>query len=342
MEKIVKRIERICTEKYIPFYAIFELTYRCNLYCRHCYAPKDQNGELSFGEIEPILDQLVKMGTFNLIFTGGEILTRKDFFDIAIASRSKGFFLILMTNGTLITANIADQIANLKPMGVEISLYGACAETHDFVTTVPGSFDCAVNAIRLLVDRGVSVVTKTVLMNSNFNERKEIEDLSNSLGAIPNINAGIIPRRDGSLLPLKHDLSFEDMENCFPEEIVSANFKQSADPAKRIPCKAGKAVCCISPEGDVSPCLLMPANLGSLREQTMAEIWYQQGNEFLNRLRTPEAYKSSPCANCDLLKFCVRCPGIAYIETGDPFEKSPNACHYAEWRHQIYSESNKA
>jgi radical SAM protein with 4Fe4S-binding SPASM domain len=171
-------------------------------------------------------------------------------------------------------------------------------------------------------------------MNSNVKEYKEIESLSKSLGAVPNINVGIIPRKDGSLLPLRHDLSFENVEAYFTEKGESTNSPKvdDVDPLKRLLCKAGKAVCSISPEGEVSPCLLMPIKLGSLREKTMFDIWYQQGNELLDKVRTPTAYDSSPCLNCNLLPFCVRCPGVAYLETGDAFGRSPTACRYAKWR----------
>jgi radical SAM protein with 4Fe4S-binding SPASM domain len=334
-ETIKNWLERTCTEKRIPLYAIFELTYKCNLRCRHCYTPKDFNNELSLGEIKAILDQLVKMGTFNLVFTGGEILAREDFLQIASAAKAKGFLLVLMTNGTLINRDNADKIGNLKPIGVEISLYGANERTHDFITRTPGSFKQVVDAIKLLVAQEIRVITKTVIMNSNVKERKDIEDLSIKLGAIPSINVGIIPRKDGSLLPLKHDLSFEDSQFYFTQE-TRYKPRNVKDPMKKLACKAGKAVCSISPVGDVSPCLLMPVNLGNLRDRTMAQIWHQEENEILNKIRSSEAYKSSICLNCESISFCMRCPGAAYLETGDPFGPSPSACRYAKLRRQAY------
>ncbi len=100
------KLESICKQKNIPLYCYFELTYRCNLSCKHCYAPKIYGEELSLNEIDSILDQLLKIGTLQLLLTGGEILIREDFFDIAFLARSKGFILGLMTNGTLITKDI--------------------------------------------------------------------------------------------------------------------------------------------------------------------------------------------------------------------------------------------
>ena len=226
-KKLSEQLETICTEKCIPFKAFFELTYRCNLRCRHCYTPMYYDNELSLSEIESILDQLVHIGTFNLIFTGGEILVREDFFDITNIAKSKGFLLVLLTNGTLITNVIADKIARLKPIGVDISLYGACEETHDFVTKVTGSFERAVEGIKLLVERGIRVRTKTVLMSSNADEYKEIVNLSKNLGATSYINVGIVPRKDGSFLPLRHDLSFEDAKDFLIEKGKTTNFPDS-------------------------------------------------------------------------------------------------------------------
>jgi radical SAM protein with 4Fe4S-binding SPASM domain len=333
---IMKKLEKMCTEKCIPFYAAFELTYRCNLRCGHCYIAEDPGDELTFEEIEGIFDQLVKIGTFVLIFTGGEILVRDDFFDIARAARSRGFFLLLLTNGTLIHEGNVDEIADLKPMDVEISLYGARKETHDHVTKVNGSFDRAVKAIKLLVDKGVRAMTKTVLMDYNVTEYEEIKSLSESLGALPRINVGIVPRKDGSLLPMRHDVDFEGVRSYLSDLSEMAQEKTSPEPAldplERLRCGAGRSVCAISPYGDVSPCLLMPVKLGNVREQTVADIWYQKGNELLNGLRSPDTYESSPCLSCELLSTCTRCPGVAYMETGNPFGRSPSACKYASWR----------
>jgi radical SAM protein with 4Fe4S-binding SPASM domain len=132
---------------------------------------------------------------------------------------------------------------------------------------------------------------------------------------------------------MRHDPSFEDVVAYLIEKRDSVNStKVDVTPLQRLLCGAGKAVFSVSPEGEVSPCLLMPIKLGNLREKTMADIWYQKGHELLDKLRTPTSYNSSPCLNCNLLPFCVRCPGVAYLETGDLFSPAPSACRYAKWR----------
>jgi MoaA/NifB/PqqE/SkfB family radical SAM enzyme len=86
------RIVKKTQDRLIPFTVHWELTYHCNLQCPHCYVvPQNSREELSSREIAAILDHLKEKGTLHVIFSGGEILTRNDFFDIAHYARGKGF-----------------------------------------------------------------------------------------------------------------------------------------------------------------------------------------------------------------------------------------------------------
>jgi uncharacterized radical SAM superfamily Fe-S cluster-containing enzyme len=85
------RILKKTQDRLIPFMVHWELTYRCNLRCPHCYVvPQNSREELTSGEIAHILDVLKERGTLYVIFSGGEILTRKDFFEVAREARKKG------------------------------------------------------------------------------------------------------------------------------------------------------------------------------------------------------------------------------------------------------------
>ena len=77
-------------KKTIPLFALWELTYECNLRCRHCYVIKEpRKEELSCSEIKSVIDQLASLGCLYIVFTGGEVLTRLDFFEIAKYARKK-------------------------------------------------------------------------------------------------------------------------------------------------------------------------------------------------------------------------------------------------------------
>ena len=329
---LAEQVVKTCVEKCIPYAVQFELTSKCNLRCKHCFMTDDDAVELSSDEIKGIIDQLVEMGTFYLAFTGGEIFTRDDLFDIARYAKDKGFFLTFMTNATLIKPEHINEIEKLKPVKFEISLYGATAKTHDHVTDVNGSFNHTVAAIKALIKIGIEVTIKTPLMNLNINEADEIAAFVEDLGAVHRMNPGIAPSQDGSLAPLQYDISNEDMKIYLSGHDFDLSYLLDMDPLNRFSCKAGKAACCITPGGIVYPCVMMSLPIGNLREKSLKEIWHLKPTDELNRLRTLTSRDLTTCPTCDLSPYCVRCPGVVYLETGDLVGVSQSACKYALWR----------
>src|SRR3989304_10130510 len=133
----------------LPVSAIMELTYDCNLKCKHCYIVRSRRPVVSTREALNILDQLAEMGTLFLTFTGGEALQRADFFDIAEYARHRNFALRVFTNGTLINARTADKIKKISPLAVGISIYSHRAAVHDAFTRTRGSFEKSTKAIQM-------------------------------------------------------------------------------------------------------------------------------------------------------------------------------------------------
>lgn len=325
-----------CVGGNIPYAVQVELTSKCNLRCRHCFMVCGDGVELSAEEVMGVIDQLVDMGTFYLAFTGGEIFTREDLFDIARYAAGKGFFLTFMTNGTLITPENMGEIKTLKPVKFEISLYGATPETHDHITRVEGSFKRTIAAIKELVTQGIEVTVKTPLMNLNIRKAGDIKALCEQLGVHHHrMSPGIAPMKNGSSEPLQYDLSFEEMAMYVSAEDSDLSYltdKREKDPLHRFNCKAGKAACSISPTGIVYPCVMMPIAVGNLREKSFEEIWQTEPSSELERLRNLTTEDLPICSTCDLESFCIRCPGVVYLETGDIVGVSPSACRYAKWR----------
>ena len=136
---------------------IWNLTRRCNLTCKHCYAlsaDHDYPGELSFAEVCTVMDDLKLAGVPVLILSGGEPLLRPDLFEIASRAQAMGFYTALSTNGTLIDAAMATRIAQQNFDYVGISIDGL-RETHDRFRRLNGAFDASLAALRLLRERGV-------------------------------------------------------------------------------------------------------------------------------------------------------------------------------------------
>ena len=137
-----------------PLNMHLELTYRCNEQCVHCYCVVEHGKEaeaakreLTYEEIVRVLDQLAELGCLYVTFSGGEVLVRRDFFDIVEHARQRGFVYRVYTNGIGLTEERARRLAALEPLTVELSIFSADAAVHDAITRVPGSFDRLIAAV---------------------------------------------------------------------------------------------------------------------------------------------------------------------------------------------------
>ena len=194
----------------------WELTYRCNQRCSHCYLDVLEPGapvpeELSTQECLGIIDQIAAAGALNLTLSGGELLVRKDWLEIARYARSKRLLLRLFTNGILIRPKLAEQIAGLHPFAVEISLYGAQPEIHESITRLPHSWELTMRAFRLLHECGVRTVMKTPLMRENVGEIEALRGLAQEVGASFRYSYSITSKDLGALDPLKHRLTYQQL-----------------------------------------------------------------------------------------------------------------------------------
>src|SRR6202795_4439016 len=110
MNHLVEEMSAKALKLGIPLSVQLDLTYRCNERCVHCYLDHEDHGEMTTSEIRDLLDQLAEAGVFFLTLSGGEILMRKDFFEILEYARSKMFCVKLKTNGVLIGEKEARRI----------------------------------------------------------------------------------------------------------------------------------------------------------------------------------------------------------------------------------------
>ena len=84
-----------------PARVYFELTRRCNLACQTCFnnSHRPLADELTTSEIYAVLDELDRLGTFEIRLTGGEPTEHPDFREIIAYARARGFYISLGTNG---------------------------------------------------------------------------------------------------------------------------------------------------------------------------------------------------------------------------------------------------
>ncbi len=320
-------------DHFIPFQVTLEVTHRCNLSCQHCYVDVPSEGELSFTELKDILDQLAAAGSMYLLVTGGETLIRRDFFDIAFYAREQGFMVMFLTNGTLVTRDVAREISRLEPMFVGMSLHGATPGTHDGITGKQGSFALVMQAIEVLKRLGVRVSLQASLMDSNVGEAEAMKALAQRLGVYLQFGDELVPTRSGSLAPYQYEVGPTEFDYHSNQEPGKRDMTTSETNSV---CQAGRGICSISPAGDVFPCLLMPMKVGNLRQARFAEIWRGNPSPELTYLRSITWQDLSSCRECSLGKYCRKCMGVAFAETGELTKPPPSACRRAAIKSEFF------
>ncbi|MCL5774488.1 MAG: PqqD family peptide modification chaperone [Firmicutes bacterium] len=334
--ELLKKLTHDAEQLLIPLQVILELTYRCNLNCKHCYIENKIPNDLLKKEYFKLLDELAEMGTLEIVFTGGEPFLRKDFFHILEYARLLGFSCIIKTSGTLITEENIETLAELFPHEVHVSLYSMNPEEHDFITNTPGSFKKSKRIIELLAKRGIQVKISSALMKNTFHSAPLLLDFAGKVGARIIFDLILVPGREGSSTPLQLAAGDAELKEIFsnPEltsiimgddRYTSGNLelKTSWDTGDYM-CGAGVVVAAVSPEGNVSPCTGMGLKLGNIKETSFKKIWHDSEN--IKMLRGIKNIELKTCMKCFKKEFCTRCPGIALQEKGSLTEISPSSC----------------
>jgi radical SAM protein with 4Fe4S-binding SPASM domain len=358
MDRLIARTVR----KHRPLSVHFDLTYRCNERCVHCYLDHENHGELTTAECLAVLEEIAKAGTLFLTFSGGEIFLRPDLFEILAAARRLHFDVSLKSNALLITAERAARLRELGVRRVQISVYSEEPSVHDTITKVTGSLQRTLAAIPLLLAQGLQVKLACPLMKENLLAYRGVMALAEKLGVPYVLDLTITPMMDGSGGPLSHRASMAELLPVLQDPALHACHAQPASETERsvealapslgsavtsgldssayddLPCSAGHNSCYISPYGDVFPCVQLPQAAGNLRRERFANIWYHAPQ--LERLRAVRESQLPVCSHCEIRAYCERCPGLAWMEGGDMLGAYERACQLAEQKAKLAGVAN--
>jgi radical SAM protein with 4Fe4S-binding SPASM domain len=336
--------ERLAAER-IPLDVTLEITHRCPLECQHCYnnlPMSDRDAarrELTLAEYQKLLDELAAMGTFWLLFSGGEPFARKDFLDIYTYAKQKGFLITIFTNGTIITPAIADHLAKYPPFAIEITLYGRTKQVYEEMTQQPGSYERCLHGIDLLLARGLPLKLKTVPTSINKHEVFAMQKFAEDLGMEFKFDSLINPRIDCSQSPLGVRLN--------PAEVVAFDY---VDPARKAEyrrlldidlaagpppvsddlyfCGGGLRSCAVDPYGQMSICVISKRTEYNVVSGGFAQGW----NQALQATRTKKRTRPSKCTSCQIQSLCGMCPANGELEHDDPESPVHFLCQVAHLR----------
>src|SRR3989338_7634157 len=314
----------------MPVEAVFELTFRCVLKCKHCYTACNQYADQEMTAVEwcRLIDEAADLGTIELLITGGDPMLRGDVFKkVYTHAKKRGLWITVYTSGNLIHEKWAQFFAKNPPFLIEITLYGATEATYEKVTQVKGSFKRCMEGIEWLEKYKVPFKLKTVIPDINKNEVHACKKISISHGQKDfRIDAALHPKLNGSDIPLSHRLTPKEvLEFDMADEQRKKDFeKQFQRPLKaRLPeevrnfhCGAGQANFFCNPYGKLQVCTIVPGkeyqydwkNGGNLKE-----AFY----EFFPTITNTRPKRPQRCHPCNLWDVCDMCAGWAQTVHGD-------------------------
>lgn len=325
---------------------VWNCTQTCNLRCKHCYAGsecKRYQGELTTQEGMALLDDLAAFGCPVVLFSGGEPLTRPDVLELMHYAKYQGMRVVLSTNGTLITDQMAQSFAQVGLSYVGVSLDGMRA-THDAFRGVPGSFDAALAGLRRARKAGIKVGVRMTISKKNVDEIDAMFDLMEAEDINRACFYHLVYTGRGSAL-ISEDLDHTQTRRALRRimDRTRAWFERGAIPEiltvdnhadgpfvylellRENPARAkevlqllewnqgnstGAGVGCVSWDGEVYPDQFWRHfSLGNVRARPFSQIWSDtsrttEESELLFRLKDKRPFLKGRCRRCQWLSIC--------------------------------------
>jgi MoaA/NifB/PqqE/SkfB family radical SAM enzyme len=264
-----------------PQSVIINFNNRCNLNCKFCYEhdlqKKYGNVQLSYDELANFADQADELGYFDITIQGGELLIDvESLYKLVECLKTERFEISLVTNGYLMTQEIADHLAEIGVDVVGVSLSTLNAEEHDASRGVKGSHERALKALEYVEKAGMTVWPHAIFGHDNA-QSPELEEFLKRMDekgyltylnlAMPfgewNQNADVI-------------LTEEDVEKL---NYFRKNYRCNVDLWNQYDTKKEKNMGCsavnrlyLTPLGDVMPCPFIHMTLGNIKEQSLKDI----------------------------------------------------------------------
>lgn len=313
-----------------PKILYIHLTSKCNLKCPYCYNQEHRAELIQIGrspdspkistegcasDFLKIVDEAAELGFMEVKLTGGEALLNRDFLIIAERAKSHGIVVNLLTNGALVTENLAKEIVKHID-SISISVDSDKAEEHDAVRG-KGTHTKAINAITLLRAAGAKYIhVNAVVTPVNLESVGSFLDYATSelkaekiTTAGSSMNVEDPENRWGAVEYMlgkeQHHRLYEQSRDFYQKQGHSHEVSRWSLFRKQ--CGVGNGILSIDANGDVYPC------------QTLHRSEFQCGNAFKSGLRavleTSEIIQKSRNAAVDILPECKTCP-VRYVCAG--------------------------
>lgn len=321
-----------------------EITTECNLRCKTCYmsAPEEKLS-LTFEQFDTIMGKTRELVAFLkadgiwLTMTGGEPLVNADFYRIVESLPDYGVRgMALVTNGTLITPEVARRLEELHVTEVMVSLDGAVAETNDIIRG-KGTFKKAMEGIHALRSTDLFVGATLTLTKYNIAEIEAyvalcFEEGLNYAWVNPPVNTGRFPLFELAVeyrdhVELMKKVQYLDTKYFKYGFTVYYNvpYYSLTDPISpfvdlNTACPWGRSNLTLKTNGDVLPCLYSrDLRLGNVFTDSLVDLY---NHPVLVNFRNLSSLEE-PCKSCKYTWFCGGCRARTFYLTGDWMTRDP-------------------
>src|SRR5687768_9276976 len=347
-----------------PYVVSWNLTYRCNLACEHCYLDAggtplvhEENfadrSELGTEECFRVIDEIAAFAPECVtILTGGEPLLRRDILEIVQRAAERGLWVVVGTNGVRITENVARRLAESGARGLSLSLDALDPDRHDRFRKVRGAWQNTVEGAEILNRTGLPFIVQTTAGAHNLDELDAIADFAHDRLAAKVWNLYfLVPTGRGQFVsditPAQYDEVLGSLyriqakynrrmlvnAKCAPHYIKTvletAGVETGLSQIRTYSggaggCPAGTHYMGIRPNGDVTPCPYLPVFAGNLRRSPLADLW--TSSELFVDIRRRSSL-GGRCGACEMNAHCGGCRARAYGMTGDLMAEDPLCTH---------------
>lgn len=339
----------------------WEVTRGCNLYCAHCRASASYGpypGELSTAECLSLIDDIMEVGKPVLILTGGEPLMRQDIFRIGSYAAERGLRVVMGSNGTLISEEVAARLKEIPLSRLGVSLDFPTPELQDRFRGQTGAFQAALSGIAQARRAGIEVQINSTITKLNAPYLNDLLALAIKVGAVAFHPFLLVPTGRGKgleaveLAPQEYEavlnwiydkqrelgdrLFFKPTDAPHYWRVVRQRDRASQEarpPAARDHkpghpamnsltrgCLAGVGFCFISHVGRVQGCGYLDVEAGNIKRQSFQQVW--AGSPLFAQLRDLANLKGK-CGVCEYKRVCGGCRARAYEATGDYLGPEP-------------------
>lgn len=311
------------------YFVSLELTQQCNFRCKHCYCTGKKAEILEYNTWRNIIDKIAQTECIFLNFTGGEILTHKDFKKIYAYAKDKGFVVELLTNGSLIDEEMVSFLKDLPPKNIAITLYGTNEKEYADFTGMNDGFKKVMRALSLLRENYIKFTLRTIATKSFYNSLKNgfFEEIAKKFEVHFRYDPIIFPQISGNIAPLEERLTAEQIVDLEASNNFRKNSWEKIVKDNKIfcwKCKAGISSVAIDFQGYAFVCGLYRKFPISAIESDLKSVLTHLRKIHLSHTHLVE---NNECSECSNRYICKWCPAYAQMyNSGDESRKVQFLC----------------